>query len=51
MAAEQSMMQKIKESVIKTIKAVLMTVRDAENPVNNARPVHTAPRSGEPALK
>ena len=46
MAAEQSMTEAIMQAAIKATKETIMATREAENPVNNARPVHTAPRSG-----
>ena len=37
--------------VIKATKATIMAVREADKPVNNARPIHTMPRSGDPVLR
>ena len=51
LAAEQSMTQAIMQAVIKVTKVAIMAVREAENLVNNTRPVHTVPRSGSPVLK
>ena len=36
--------------MIEAAKAAIMAVREADNPVNNARPLHAMPRSGGPAL-
>ena len=51
MAAEQSMTHAIMQAVIEATKAAIMAIREADNLVNNARPVHTGPRSGSLALK
>ena len=51
MVAEQSMIQAIKQAANEAIKEALMVVREADNPVNNARPICTTPRSGGPNLK
>ena len=32
-------------------KAAIMAVREVDNLVNNARPIHTMPRSGSPVLR
>ena len=44
-------MQAVMQAVIKAAKVAIMAIREADNLVNNAWPVHTAPRSGGPALK
>ena len=49
MAADQGMT--VMQAVIKAAKAAMMAVREAENLVNNAIPMHTLPRSGIPALR
>ena len=51
MEAEQSMTQAIIQTRIESAKAAIMAVREVDNLVNNASPVHTAPRSGGPMLK
>ena len=51
MAAEQGMIQAIMQAVTETSKADIVAIREAEKTVNNARPVHAAPRSGSPAQK
>ena len=51
MAAEQSMTQTITQAAIKTAKAAIIAIREADIPFNNNRLVHTVPRSGSPALK
>ena len=38
-------------AVITAITATVMAIREVDNPVKNARPGHTAPRSGSLALK
>ena len=49
--AEQSMTQVIIHAVTEAAKAATMTIREADNQVNNVRLVHATPRSGGPALK
>ena len=39
------------QTTIQAAKAAIMMVREAENPINGARPVHTMPRSGNPVLR
>ena len=51
MSAEQSMTETIMQSEIKATKAAIMAVTGVDKPVNITRPVHTALRSGSPALK
>ena len=46
MAIEQTMKQAIIQAPIKATKGAIMTVREADYLVNNARPVNTMPRSG-----
>ena len=48
---EQSITQVITQEVIEATKAAIMAVREADNPVDNARPIHTMPRSGMPVLQ
>ena len=38
MAAKQDMMQAIMQAAIEAAKAAIMAVRQADNPVNTARP-------------
>ena len=45
MAPEQ-MTQAIMQAVTEVAKAAIMAVREADNLVNNAKPVHAVPRSG-----
>ena len=51
MANEQSMTQVIMQGATEAIKAALMTVREADNLVTNARPIYTMPRSSGLALR
>ena len=51
MAAEQDITQAIMQAVIKVAKSGIMDRREADNLVNNAKPVCTVPRSGNPVLK
>ena len=51
MAAEQNMTQATTQAVIDAPKAVITAIRKADNPVNNARPIHTTQRSSNPVLK
>ena len=44
MAAEQSKTQAITKVVIATARAAIMVIGQADNLVNNARPVHTVPK-------
>ena len=37
------MTQAIKQAVIKAAKVAIMAIREADNQVNNVRPVQTAP--------
>ena len=46
MATEQSMTCAIMQVPIKATKAGIMVLREADIPLNNARPVHAVPRSG-----
>ena len=39
------------KAAIAGAKAAIMTVREADNLVSNARPLHTTPRLGSPALR
>ena len=48
MATEQSMAQATTHAANEGIKAELATVREVGNPVNNARIIHTIPRSSTP---
>ena len=49
MAVEQSMTQTIIQAAIKDTKAAIMAIKEADNTVNNARPIYTMPRlSGQP---
>ena len=50
MAADQSMTQAIMKAAIEATKVEVMTVREADNPANDARPIHTIPRLGVAAL-
>ena len=50
MTAGQSMTEAIMQAAIKAAKAAIMGPGEAANPVNNAKPVHVAPRSGSPVL-
>ena len=39
------------QSIVQAVtKAAIMVIREADNPANNVRLVHTVPRSGSPAL-
>ena len=44
MAAEWSMGQAIMQAAIEAIKGAILAVREADNPVNGVRPIHTIPR-------
>ena len=48
MAAEQSIAQTLMETKIEAAKATIMTVREADSPVHNARAKYTTPRLGGP---
>ena len=41
----------IMQAVIKAVKAAIMAKREADNSVNNARPVHAVPQPGCKHLK
>ena len=45
------MMQVIIKAAIRATKAAIMAVGVADNPDNNARPIHSMPRSGVPVLR
>ena len=49
MATEQSITQVI--TVIQAVKEAVMVVNEVQNPVNNARPIHSMPRSGSHVLR
>ena len=51
MAAEQSMTQAITQAATEAVKATIMAVKEAENPVNATRSVQLMPRTDDPALK
>ena len=51
MKIEQSMTEAIMQAAIKVIKAAIMAVREVDDPVRNARSIHTAPRMGSPVLR
>ena len=51
MATEQSMTQMIMQAAIKGTKSVIMVVREADNLVNNAKPIQAMPRSSSPVLR
>ena len=51
MSTEQSMMQVIMQPVTEAAKAAITAGRAADNPVNNARPIYTVPRSGSPTQR
>ena len=51
MTAEQRMTQIKTQAAIQAAKTAIMTVRETDNLVSNARPVHTMPGSGSPVLK
>ena len=40
-------MQTITQATIEAAKEALLTVREADNPVNSARPVHAVPRTDD----
>ena len=46
METKQSMAQAKIQAVIEVTKAAIMAAKEADNPVNNARPIHTKLRSG-----
>ena len=46
MASEQGMIHWIAQAAIKSTKVAIMSVREADNPVINARPIGTMPRLG-----
>ena len=50
MAVKQTMTQAISQAAVDTIKAVILAVREVDTPVNNAKLVHAALRSGSLAL-
>ena len=39
------------QAATEAVKAAIMTRREADYPVNNARPIHTMPWSGSPVLR
>ena len=39
------------QAVTNATKAAIMSVREADNPNNSARPLHTVPRTGDLVLK
>ena len=45
------MMQTITPAAIETTKEMIMTVREAETPIDNARLIQVALRMGSPTLK
>ena len=47
----QSIFQVIMKGVIEATKAAVIAVREADNPVTNARQIHTTPKSSSPALR
>ena len=51
MAAEQNTMQTITQAAIETTTAVIMAVKEVENPAHVARSVHIMPRTGTQAVK
>ena len=51
MAAEQSMTQTIMHAAPETTKPPMTAVREADNLVNNSRPIHVTPRLGGSVLK
>ena len=51
MAVEQSMAEALMQAATEAAKAAFMAIREEDNMVNNARPVHKVPRSGGPMLK
>ena len=51
MITEQSMPQTIMQAEIKVTKAPVIALREADNLVNNARQIHTMPRSGSTVLR
>ena len=51
MAAEQSMTEAIMQAAIEGAKVAILTDREANNPINNARPIYAAPRLGDPTVK
>ena len=51
MTLKQGMTQAILQATIEATKADIMAVRKANNPVNNAKSLHTVPRSWGPILK
>ena len=44
MVAEHNMTLARTQTEIKPTKAAILAVREADNPVNNVKPVHTTPR-------
>ena len=51
MATEPSMTQSIMQAAIEAVKAEIMELGEAHNPVNNHRPIYPIPRSGCPTLR
>ena len=51
MAAEQNMAQTIMQMEIEATKEADMAIREADNQVNSARPIHTMPNSGHQVLR
>ena len=51
MASEQSMTQAITPAAIEAAKAAIMTFREAQTQIDDARLIQTAPRMGTPTLK
>ena len=45
------MAQAIMQAPIKAANSEIMAVREANNLVNNVRPIQTTPKSGDPALR
>ena len=48
---EQHMTQVIMQAANEATKASVMVLNEADNPVDNARPIHTRPRSIGPVLR
>ena len=51
MATDHIMTQAITWAAIEAVKAAIIAVREVDNPVNNARQLHTMSRSGNPTLR
>ena len=51
MAAEQTLTQAVMQIAIEVAKAAIMSVREADNLFNNARPIHSTPRLGGSVLR